>query len=383
MYFDEKISDKNNNNIIQKKNIFQNAINNLSTKANTFEPNTKSIDYSDKNNFMSFLKNNNSAFFELFDLHEYLNSGSAGSVYRGIYKGQIKRQVAIKFLINNKRKEKEKEKEKENNKKEKPKTIQEITISKKLHNKNLIEIYAFFKNENINYSVLEYAKYGDLDNFLKKLLKRTVLSETSLNYFGKQILDGLKYIHRNKVIHLDVKPGNILIDSNLNCKITDFSISCPYSNFNPEDTVKFPLVGTGKFISPEILAQSHMKIKEAEKIDIYSFGVTLYFLFYGQYPYNLKDIKGKNYDEILNRIKTEKLTFPKDRKISQLFEDFLEKILEKDYTKRLTINEALNHPWIKEGSQIIFDEKENIDCQENFLIKLITDNIKGFNDFVR
>ena len=380
MKIDKILEPKNYNNVIQKCK-FQNNINNFSTKETTLGTNIKNIDYSNKNNFISFLNNNNSSFFELFDLDEYINNGSAGYVYSGIYKGAIKKKVAIKFLINNKRKEKEKEKE--NIKKEKSKTIQEIAISKKLHNKNIIEIYAFFKNENLNYSVLEYAKYGDLENFLKKLLKRNVLSETFLDYFGKQILDGLKYIHRCKTVHLDIKTANILIDNNLDCKITDFSVSCPYSQFNPEDTVRFPLVGTGKFIAPEILSKAQMKIKEAEKIDIYSFGVTLFYLFYGQYPYNLNDMKGKNYEEILNRIKNEQLTFPKDRQISKLFEDFLKKILEKDYSKRLTINEALNHPWIKEGSQIIFDEKENIYCLENFLIKLITDNIQKFNDFIR
>ena len=366
----------NEKNLIQKNN--KNKIDNLSTKGTTLEG--KNInDFSNRNNLISYLNNNNSSFFENFDLLEYINSGSSGHVYKGLYKGQIKRQVAIKFLINNKRKEKQEEKE---NIKKESKNNQEIAISKKLHHKNITEIYAYFKTENIDYSVLEYGKYGDIEFFLKKLLKRNALSETSLNYLGKQILDGLQYIHRCKVAHLDIKPSNILIDSNLNCKITDFSVSCPYSSFNPEDLVKFPVVGTRKFMAPEILSKEHMKIKETEKIDIYSFGVSLYYLFYGEYPYKLKEVKGKDYNDILNKIKDEELTFPEKRKISNLFKDFFEKTLEKDYKKRLSIKQALEHPWIK-GSQIIFDEKENTYCQESFLIRLITDNIPKFNEYIR
>jgi polo-like kinase 1 len=366
----------NEKNLIQKNN--KNKIDNLSTKGTTLEG--KNInDFSNRNNLISYLNNNNSSFFENFDLLEYINSGSSGHVYKGLYKGQIKRQVAIKFLINNKRKEKQEEKE---NIKKESKNNQEIAISKKLHHKNITEIYAYFKTENIDYSVLEYGKYGDIEFFLKKLLKRNALSETSLNYLGKQILDGLQYIHRCKVAHLDIKPSNILIDSNLNCKITDFSVSCPYSSFNPEDLVKFPVVGTRKFMAPEILSKEHMKIKETEKIDIYSFGVSLYYLFYGEYPYKLREVKGKDYNDILNKIKDEELTFPEKRKISNLFKDFFEKTLEKDYKKRLSIKQALEHPWIK-GSQIIFDEKENTYCQESFLIRLITDNIPKFNEYIR
>ena len=366
----------NEKNLIQKNN--KNKIDNLSTKGTTLEE--KNInDFSNRNNLISYLNNNNSSFFENFDLLEYINSGSSGHVYKGLYKGQIKRQVAIKFLINNKRKEKQEEKE---NIKKESKNNQEIAISKKLHHKNITEIYAYFKTENIDYSVLEYGKYGDIEFFLKKLLKRNALSETSLNYLGKQILDGLQYIHRCKVANLDIKPSNILIDSDLNCKITDFSVSCPYSSFNPEDLVKFPVVGTRKFMAPEILSKEHMKIKETEKIDIYSFGVSLYYLFYGEYPYKLKEVKGKDYNDILNKIKDEELTFPEKRKISNLFKDFFEKTLEKDYKKRLSIKQALEHPWIK-GSQIIFDEKENTYCQESFLIRLITDNIPKFNEYIR
>lgn len=381
---DNYIREKNLNNgknyikVKEIKEIQKKTLNTPSpTRDTTFAQIIDKDDYSNKQNLISFINENNPEFFEKIELGDYINSGSAGVVYRATYKGKNKQQVAIKFLINKKHKENREKKENETKN-----VNQEIAISKKLHNKNIIEIYAYIKKEQMKYSILEYGKYGDTEHFLKKLLKRSVLGETFLNYIAKQILDGLEYLHRTKTIHMDIKPGNILIDSNLDAKITDFSVSCSYQEFHPEDTVKFPFVGTGRYIAPEILSKSHLKIKQAEKIDIYSFGVTLYYLFYGEYPYKLNDVKSKEYENILKNIQNENLVFPDTRKISDKFKDFLIKILEKDYNKRLTIKDALKHPWIK-GCQIIFDEKENLSNQESFLINLITDNIPKFNDYIR
>lgn len=324
-----------------------------------------------------FMEQNYPQFFENFELSEYIASGSSGNVFKGIYK-QNKKQVAIKVLKNRYNKEK----------KDKEKILsrikQEMDISSKLHNINIMETYAYInKNENCNFCVLEYGKNGDLENFMRHLLKRMIISETAVNYFGKQILEGLEYLHKRcKIVHMDIKPGNILIDAGLSAKIADFSVSCSYAHFEPENLVKFPFVGTGKFMPPEIIEKANMKIKESEKIDIYSLGVTLYCLFYGMYPYKLHEVKGKDYDKILDKIKNEKLEFPEGRKISSLFKDFLIKTLEKDYSKRINLREALNHPWIK-ASKAIFDEKENLGCLENFLIKLITDGIANFNELIK
>ena len=125
-----------------------------------------------------------------------------------------------------------------------------------------------------------------------------------------------------------------------------------------------------------------MKIKYAEEIDIYSFGITLFTLAFGIYPYNLNEVKGKDYDKICEKVNTEKLEFPKEIKVSNIFKDFLSKILDKDYTKRLSIKEALKHPWIK-AYNILDEEKQNISNQENFLIKLITDAIPKFNEYIK
>ena len=334
-------------------------------------------DLTNKVELESFLKEKYSQFFDNFELSDFINSGSEGYVYKGFFKSN-KRQIAIKFT--------KFKYNKNNTNKEKvySRIIQEMNISKKLHNKNIMETYAHVKiDDDYNFCVLEYGKNGDLEYFLKHLLKRSLISETAINYFSKQILEGLEYLHRQcKIVHMDIKPGNILIDSNLCAKIADFSVSCSYGNFEPDNIVKFPFVGTGKFMPPEIIAKNNMKIKDSEKIDIYSLGVSLYYLFYGIHPYKLYEVKGKEYNNILDKIKNEKLEFPKERKISSFFKDFLVKTLEKDFNKRISIKEALNHPWIK-ASQAIFNEKENLGCLENFLIKIITDDIANFNDLIR
>ena len=379
----ENIKCQNNPNLAENLAKDRNKLSNSNSSVSSAKTSPQTNQQIDEGNFKTkeelkvFMEQNYPQFFENFELSEYIASGSSGNVFKGIYK-QNKKQVAIKVLKNRYNKEK----------KDKEKILsrikQEMDISSKLHNINIMETYAYInKNENCNFCVLEYGKNGDLENFMRHLLKRMIISETAVNYFGKQILEGLEYLHKRcKIVHMDIKPGNILIDAGLSAKIADFSVSCSYAHFEPENLVKFPFVGTGKFMPPEIIEMANMKIKESEKIDIYSLGVTLYCLFYGMYPYKLHEVKGKDYDKILDKIKNEKLEFPEGRKISSLFKDFLIKTLEKDHSKRINLREALNHPWIK-ASKAIFDEKENLGCLENFLIKLITDGIANFNELIK
>lgn len=330
------------------------------------------LDYFSKiENMNEFLSKTYPKFHENLELLSYINHGSMGIVFEGkLKKAHFQPKLAIKFKFDKKPKKEKKE-------------SQEVTILKKLHHNNIIEIYSQVNmNEFSQFSVLESAKYGDLIHFQEEILKRKVMSETMLNYFTYQILEGLSYMHKCKVVHMDIKHGNILVNSNLNIKIIDFSISCLYNDFHPLDLVKFPRVGTSKYMSPEILGGVNMKAKEACKIDLYSLGVTLYFSAIGSYPYNIDNIENKQYDQILNSIKTNKLEFPEKPKLSPMFKDFLSKLLEKDYRKRFNIVQALNHPWMK-GTIIISEEKENTNCIENFLINLVTDKIMKFNEYLK
>ena len=326
--------------------------------------------FSNKEYLENYLRKNYPSFGEEFELTNFISTGGTGVVYAGqLKKRKNAQKLAIKFKYS-KRQNRDKDE------------FQEIGILKKLHHKNITNIYAFSKVGTLmHYCVLDLGKHGDLEKFMKTLLKRKVLSETILCYFTQQILEALEYIHKCKIIHNDIKQGNIVVDANLDIKITDFSVSCTYANFEPDDCVEFPFMGTSKYICPEILGHVKMAVKEACKIDLYSLGVTLYELAFGKYPYKLNEVENKKYDDILNNIKKEKLEFPKDKKISTLFKDFLSHLLDKDYHTRYDIQQAMNHPWIK-GAKIIKDEKENIYYLESFLINIITDNISKFNDYI-
>ena len=338
---------------------FTKNTNNIENQNETGNSNNGKDYYSNINNMSSFLKTYKPKFFEDFELIEFINNGSVGYVYRGNVK-KSKKPIAIKFIMNDNRKDK-----KDQKRSSKKEFCQEFEINRKLHNPHINEVYALTRINNDSYfCIIEHGKYGDLANLLKNLLKRKSLTETSLDYFGPQILKGLEHMHKCKVLHLDIKP------------------SCSYASFNPEDEARIPFAGTSKFMSPEILSRKYIKIRDCEKIDVYSFGVCLYYLFFGEFPYNLNQVKSKDYLEIIRKIEEEKLEFPKDSEASELLKDFFSKTLEKDISKRFNIRQALNHPWIQ-GSSIIFDEKENLCNQESFLIKLITDNIPKFNEYIK
>ena len=135
-------------------------------------------------------------------------------------------------------------------------------------------------------------------------------------------------------------------------------------------------------MSPEVIEKKAIHVCDASKIDVYSFGVLLYFLAFHQYPYQLDKIDSKNYSGILKNIKEEELVFPEGTGHSKLFKNFVAKCLEKDIKKRYNIYQVMNDPWIK-GYQVIQDEKDNLVNAEKFLVELMVDSIKKFNDYIK
>ena len=309
---------------------------------------------------------------EHFELSNYIGSGRDGDVYSAKFK-KIKTEKfdALKFLIhktvNNKR----------NNANENQ-NLTEVLILNKLKHRNIADIYGYYQINDGACIAMEFCKY-DLRNFKKQLLKRN-FSETLLCFISFQILDAILNLQKNKIMHLDIKPQNILIDDYLNIKLCDFSVSLNYSS--AEKYINLERAGTPYFMSPEILSEEKIEIGEASKIDLYSFGVLIYLLAYCDYPYELVKVNDKDYSQILKNIKEKELIFPKNINSSEMLRNFLKKCLQKDIKKRYNIYEAMRDPWIK-AHEYILDEKEKLNNGFKFLMNMMANKIFEFNRFVK
>ena len=350
----------NKENLIIKK---RNSNLEISEK-NTSQESTKSItddDLSNHEKLTNYLKENNIKFNEEFELQELMGTGSESFVYKTLIK-KNKRFLTSKMI-----------------KREKGQKINlnEYKISQKLKNNNIINTFTTIniKEDELDCIMMEYAKHGNLRDFKTKILKRNTLSESLICFITYNILKGLKYINLCKIAHFDLKPENIVVDELLNFKIIDFSVSLDYRN-KESKKIKLPYRGTKHYIPPEVDKRNIINTKELNKIDLYSLGVTLYKLAFDDYPYDLNYEESKQYENI----KKEGLK-DKQYHYSSHFLDFLNKLLEKDINKRININEALNHYWVK-GADILLEEKENLYNTNNFLIELITNHIKRFNEHI-
>ena len=331
--------------------------------------------YKDINNMKHFLKDGCQEFNNNFELLNFINSGSCGLVFEGKLKNSPTNQrVGLKFLMG---KILDDKREKNNQKK-----IKELYFQKKLHHKNITGLYGFYEIKNCSCIAMDYAKYGDLEYFQKKLIQKKYLSETLIAYITIQILEGLQYCHQCKIIHMDIKQQNILIDENLNIKITDFSVSQSYEQYKEGSKFNLPLAGTSLYMSPEVLAKEEIDLEDCNKIDMFSLGTLLYNSAFGQFPYQLEYSDRKNFKGIHDKISQKNLVFPNIKSYSILFKNFLRGLLNKNIKNRYSIHDALEDPWMK-GTKLIFKEKEKMHDLEKFLINIVTDNIKSFNDYLR
>ena len=259
----------------------------------------------------------------------------------------------------------------------------EIKILNKLNHNNIIKIYGYSvgKGNDISFMMLEKGKC-DLRVLLYKFLNRKISTESFLNYICVQILNGLKYLKKCNIIHHDIKPQNIVINDFIEIKIIDFSASKDISNINDKE-IKLSYRGTTFYMAPEVIKTKTIKLKDYHKIDLFSLGVSLYTLAFGEYPFNLKSEDAYNDDIIYNKIMSDwKVKNINGTEYSTHFINFLNGLLEKNIEKRMNIYEAIDNYWVK-GSKILMEEKENIYNANCFLSNLITDHFLRFNKYIK
>ncbi|XP_020640438.3 death-associated protein kinase 2 isoform X1 [Pogona vitticeps] len=212
----------------------------------------------------------------------------------------------------------------------------EVNILQQILHANIIQLHDVYENKTDVVLILELVSGGELFDFLAQ---KESLSEEEATQFIKQILDGVHYLHAKKIAHFDLKPENImLLDKNIpipHIKLIDFGLA-----HEIEDGVEFKnIFGTPEFVAPEIVNYEPLGLAA----DMWSIGVITYILLSGASPF-----LGETKQETLANITAVNYDFDEEffSHTSALAKDFIRKLLVKDARKRLTIQEALSHPWI-------------------------------------
>ena len=161
------------------------------------------------------------------------------------------------------------------NEREKSQLVAEVNILRELRHSNIVKYYdRIIDREKAKiFIVMEFCEGGDLSKLLKKLKQEgSFLTEEKLWGIFSQVADALHECHKRerKILHRDIKPGNVFLDANLNVKLGDFGLS---KILNEGSAYTYTHVGTPFYMSPEQITDEG---RYNEKSDIWSLGCLLF-----------------------------------------------------------------------------------------------------------
>ncbi|KAJ2557108.1 spindle assembly checkpoint kinase [Coemansia sp. RSA 1933] len=204
----------------------------------------------------------------------------------------------------------------------------EVEIQNRLRHPHILRLFGYFHDEKRVYLILEYAANGEV---YKLLQKQGSFSEPEAAKYIAQIASALEYLHSKHVIHRDIKPENLLLNANGELKISDFGWSVHALNSR-----RRTLCGTLDYLPPEMVeGRDH-----SASVDLWSLGVLAYEFLVGVPPF--EDLK--SHKATYRRIAKVDLHIPAF--VSAEASDLIRALLQYEGSKRLPLEEVLNHPWI-------------------------------------
>ncbi|CAF0870175.1 unnamed protein product [Adineta steineri] len=199
---------------------------------------------------------------------------------------------------------------------------------------NFVTLYQVFDLPTEAIFILEYAKQGDLQLALEVAGS---LEEIQAIHVTKQVLEAVAFLHDNKIVHLDIKPQNILLMEkwpSTQIKLCDFGLSRVLTNQR-----LLEMSGTTDFLAPEVVNYEPLTCAT----DMWNIGVLIYVLVTGHTPFG-----GATKLDTQSNITHCILDFPSDlfEKISKKCIDLIQKLIVRVPKRRATVHESLKHSWI-------------------------------------
>ena len=273
-----------------------------------------------------------------------------------------------------------------------------------LSHQNIIRLENFIESNNKYYIIMEYCNGGNLSDLLDKYKKkyRKPFSIEIIQYFMFQLVEGLKFMHSNNVIHRDLKLQNILnhfkkISKKYKNESVDFNELDDNDLLN--STVKIIDFGLSKILGQNELATSYVGspynmdpfiIKEYqnnggfekmqgynEKVDIWSLGTICYQMFTGVPLFTLYDL-----DTLIQKVEKGNYSLPIDIQISKEFISFLNSMLKYNGDSRLSAEELSHHDFLKKNVKNFtkIDSHKNTK-EKDFIIINAIKNSNAINNY--
>ncbi|XP_064594551.1 serine/threonine-protein kinase 33-like isoform X2 [Liolophura sinensis] len=266
---------------------------------------------------------------ESYSIGEKLGQGTFGKVYAATHK-----DTKVKWAIKSVNKEKAggpaiKLLERE------------VAILKRVNHEHIIRLNEVFETAEKMFLVMELCQGGELADELKK---RGYFSESDTKNLMQKLASAISYLHKNDIVHRDLKLENILLSQNpndptdkLHIKVTDFGLSVVKGGAGHENMMQ-AFCGTPIYMAPEILDNRSY----SQQCDVWAMGVIMYLLLTGRPPFTAKDD-----DTLYELIKKGEVDFSDELwvTVSDDAQNIIVGMLNVDPAHRLTAHEVLDHSW--------------------------------------
>jgi len=211
--------------------------------------------------------------------------------------------------------------------------------------KNVLEVYRLIRTDDCYYIIMEYAANGQLS----KECYKGPIEESNAWFWFKQCTEAVNFMHvQHKMCHRNINQENIFLDEKENCKLTAFRYAKPMTTGGY--TLTSDIVGKPQFYSPEMTME--VESYNPFAADVWAMGVMLYYMLNNTYPFKYPT-KGKKDNEGMKAFVDHQLRGCVHRKDlrkppSPLVQDFIKKCLDPNPKTRITTQQMLEHPWLRD-----------------------------------